>query len=265
MKIVILYSAGLDSLLMHHFAKMWYPDTEIKCLYYKHGADSEDKEIALLPDFVEVRVIDWLGENCKPVSKKSDPFAGNIYIPGRNMVFATLAASQELPDQIWMGVLRDENNEAATDKNSEFLSRVNGLIGYVLSPFHYGPRVVFPLDEHGWTKSLALRAALDSGLSVEDVKKTVSCWHFNTEKNLPCGECKQCLKRALVFKSVGLEEEHVAESPLVSQWGKYLQTQYLSKAPLERNADEEEMTRLINLSILFGACTDVTTAITFPI
>ena len=100
MKIVILYSSGLDSRIMLHYAQQKYPDADIKCIYYQHGAESEQHELSLLPDFVEVRKIDWLGEKIKPVAKKEDPFAGAIYIPGRNLVFSVLAASQELADSL---------------------------------------------------------------------------------------------------------------------------------------------------------------------
>src|SRR5690625_80518 len=135
MKIVILYSGGLDSYIMKRYAELKYPNAELKFIYYKHGAESEEKEISLLPEYVEIRSIDWLGDKIRPKAKKEDPFAGAIYIPGRNLVFSVLAACQELPDEIWLGVLADENNEGATDKNSKFAGATSNLLSYVLSPF----------------------------------------------------------------------------------------------------------------------------------
>lgn len=209
MKIVILYSGGLDSLIMYHLAGIKYPGAEIKCLYYRHGADSEIKEIQSLPSYVEVRNIDWLTDTKRPVAKQSDPVAGNIYIPGRNLVFLTLASCQELPDEVWLGPLIDETNDKATDKNFEFLKRASDVVNYALSPFlrPYRPLSLrFPLAENHWTKENALRWALENGLQKEKILGTVSCWHH--DGHLPCGECKQCFKRYMVFKLNGLEEKH---------------------------------------------------------
>lgn len=213
-KIAILYSGGLDSFMMYHYAKKTYPDAEVKCVFYAHGQDSEADEIKSLPDFVSVRKIDWLGDEIKPVSKKSDPFAGNIYIPGRNMVFVTLAASQELPDEVWMGTMWDEDNIQATDKNEHFRSEISSLISYVLHPFLDGVKVKFPFVELEFTKEKLVKWALENGILQDQLKSTVSCWHQHG--GIPCGVCKQCQKRFLVFGLNGFEEEysiHPTKSP----------------------------------------------------
>lgn len=241
-KIGILYSGGLDSFLMHRFAKINYPDHEIVCVYYQHGAESEEKELANLPEFVKVRKIDWLSESCKPVAKKDDPYAGAIYIPGRNLVFATLIASQELVDEVWMGTVVDEDNFKATDKNEHFRHKTSKLLTYVLSPFKEKVTVKFPFVEMAWTKEHAVRWALQNhACTKEELIETVSCWHWDGK---PCGKCKQCLKRALVFALNGFHEEYLSD-PLENEFGQTLMQEYLDADPDTANADEINMKIMI--------------------
>lgn len=207
MKITILYSGGLDSRILYHFAKISNPDAEITCVYYKHGAESEPAELASLPDFVQVRTIEWLSDKIQPLAKESDPFATAVYIPGRNLVFACLAASQELSDEIWMGTQFDEDNESATDKNEFFRSKTSELLTYVLSPFKKSVILRFPFVEERFTKMDAVKWALTNGLSEEELKRTTSCWH--NKNGLQCGQCKQCLKRFLIFSLNDIEEDYI--------------------------------------------------------
>ena len=243
MKIVILYSGGLDSLIMHQYAKVKYPHAEVKCLYYKHGADSEESEIKRLPSYVEVRNVDWLGDKIKPVAKKEDPFAGAIYIPGRNLIFSSLAACQELADEIWMGTLYDEDNPKGTDKNEKFRNDTSELLSYVLSPFIDKVTVRFPFVDEKWTKVESVEWALKNGLSGKDITNTVSCWHHH---GLPCGQCKQCFKRQLVFKLNGLEEKYKVD-PISSNYGLKLADGYMQAVHEEKsdNADERNVVRML--------------------
>lgn len=246
-KIVINYSGGLDSLIMRHYAQITYPDSEIVCIYYKHGAASEAKELSTLPDYVQIRTIDWLNDKCKPVAKKEDPFAGAIYIPGRNLIFASLAACQELANEVWMGTVWDEDNPKGTDKNEHFRSETSNLLSYVLSPFVDGVKVRFPFVELEWTKVESVRWALANGLTKEEILNSVSCWEHTDGK--PCGQCKQCVKRALVFKLNGFSEECKVD-PLEGNYGLNLLQQYLTayvEHPEEtkENRDENNVINMI--------------------
>lgn len=242
-KIVILYSGGLDSLLMQRLAKHMHPDAEVTMLFFDYGQESLQAEINALPPGTEVRRLPWLDDKITAVPKKSDPYAGAIYIPGRNLAMATMAACLYLPNEIWLGVLADENNEQATDKNEEFRALANKALNYTLSPFLDKIEVCFPFVEQGWTKTDALRYCFKHNLVTEDeVRATTSCWH--NETGTPCGECKQCLKRALVMRNFDIREAHVnshpldANSPLAP-----LMEQYMANAPT--NDDERVMQRLI--------------------
>lgn len=242
-KIVILYSGGLDSLLMRRLAEKENPDAEVILLFFNYGQESLVAEMTALPEGTQVRDLPWLDENIKAVPKKSDPYAGAIYIPGRNLAMATMAACLYLPDQIWLGVLADENNEQATDKNEEFRELANKVLTYTLSPFADRVDIRFPFVEHGWTKTDALRYCLENGVVTEDeVLQTYSCWHV--DRWTPCGNCKQCLKRALVLRNFGLYEQHATVSPLDEKSPlKDLMAEYEKNEAT--NADEAAMKKLI--------------------
>lgn len=243
MKIVILYSSGLDSKIMYHLAKVKYPHADIKCIYYLHGAASENAEVSQLPDFVEMRTVDWLGDKIKPVAKKEDPFAGAIYIPGRNLIFSALAACQELADEVWLGALADECNEKGTDKNEKFRNDTSELLSYVLSPFIDKVTVRFPFVEEGWTKVDSVKWALENGMSAEDISETVSCWHQTSE---PCGQCKQCFKRQLVFRLNNLREI-CRQDPIESDFGKEMIKGYVTTVMIDgsKNLDEVNVSKMI--------------------
>ena len=240
MKIVILYSSGLDSYLLYQYAKIYYPEAEVKCLYYKHGAEAEEIEILKLPKYVDVRTIDWLSDEIKPLAKKDDPFAGAIYIPGRNLIFSSLAACQEIPDEIWMGTVWDEDNEKGTDKNEKFRNDTSRLLSYVLSPFLSDVKIRFPFVEEGWTKLDCLIWALNNNIQPNDITNTVSCWIQRGD--VPCGTCKQCFKRALNFLSVDLKENYFVD-PIYSDSGKKYIEMYLSSN--STNRDEMNVKKII--------------------
>lgn len=238
MKIVILYSGGLDSIIMNHYAEIKYPNAEIIKIYYKHGADSEDAEIEQLPSDVIIHNVDWLNDKIKPVSKKSDPFAGAIYIPGRNMVFSTLAACQYLPDEIWMGTLVDECNEDATDKNNIFIDKTSDALNYVLSPFLDRVKIRFPFVEEKWSKVDSVKWAVENGLSIDKLTKSVSCWHHDGVKS--CGKCKQCYKRELIFLLTDIKDSPSYQSAVFSDYGKKMTTDYLNKTFVSKDANLDE-------------------------
>lgn len=236
-KICILFSSGLDSVIMRHYAKVKYPEAEVKCIYYKHGADAEDSEIKNLPSYVEVRTVDWLNEKCRPLVKASDPTAGPIYIPGRNLVFATLAACQELADEIWLGTLVDEAHPKATDKNEEFRTQASDTLSYVLSPFIDKVILRFPFVEEKWTKVESVRWALDNNLPKQEILDSVSCWyHANGQA---CGKCRMCFRRQLVFRLNGLEEE-CAVNPLSSPEALQMVKDYMTWYLVDKTSNSDE-------------------------
>ena len=231
MKIGMLYSGGLDSYVMHRKAEVENPDAEIVSIYYSHGQPAAEKEIAGLPDFVEVRQIDWLGGDKKPVPIPSRKSEGSNMIPGRNLMFATAIACQELPNEIHIGAYKSEAYEGATDKNFTFVEKTNDVLRYVLEPFlpdgAKDIKVRLPLVEAGWNKADIVSWALANGITKEELINTRSCFAKETER---CGECIQCFKRWTAFGLNGFTETtdiHPLDSVLGKQFAYELLTSEL--------------------------------------
>lgn len=205
MKILILYSGGLDSLIMKRWAEVHYPDAEVVCSWYDIGQEYNDKERAVLPPFVEQLKLDWLSTDTVAQGKDGSA-SGNIYIPGRNLVLATAGACKHLPDEVWMGALQGEVHDKATDKNWEFIARASDTLSYVLSPFKpTGVKVKFPLASAGLNKLTATKWALENGVSRETIVHSSSC--LSGERG-NCGTCIVCFRRWGIFRQLGLHESY---------------------------------------------------------
>lgn len=214
MNILILYSGGLDSLIMKRYAEVNYPDATVTCVFYNIGQEYAHKEIAALPDFVIQRELPWLNVDFDGQTKtasKEGSASGNIYIPGRNMLLATAAACMYLPDQIWMGALQGETHDEATDKNGTFLAKMNDTLGYVLSPFKRNIKVRFPLADAGMNKLRAVKWAVHNGVTEQQIKISSSCL---SGEDGNCGKCVVCLRRWGIFKQLGIPQEQYNVDPL---------------------------------------------------
>jgi 7-cyano-7-deazaguanine synthase in queuosine biosynthesis len=216
-KIAILYSGGLDSFIMYNMAKFYHPGDEIIAVYFDHGASYCKREIEKLPDFVQVRKLDWLDETHTTVTQPGRR-EGAIMIPGRNLVFATALVCQELPDELWIGALHGETHEKGTDKNYTFLAKMNETLNYVVGPFRNKVPMYckFPLADLKLDKLDSVKWALTHGISREQLMRTRSCHDGSTDK---CGACIQCVKRWAVFGACGFTELYDTH-PLDSEFGK---------------------------------------------
>jgi 7-cyano-7-deazaguanine synthase in queuosine biosynthesis len=210
MNILILYSGGLDSLIMKRYAEVMYPDATVTCVFYDIGQAYAAKERAALPDYVIQRELPWLGHDFEGQSKEgSDSVSGNIFIPGRNMLLATAAACMYLPDEIWMGALLGETHGESTDKNYTFLEKINDTLRYVLSPFKRSIR--FPLADEGLNKLTATKWALDNGVTEAQIKHSSSCLSGEAGN---CGKCVVCLRRWGIFRQLGIAQEQYNVDPV---------------------------------------------------
>lgn len=199
-KILVLHSGGLDSTLMLEMAKQ--KSADVQCVYFDIGHDYAWKEINALP--AEVDVIDMRWFNATPTGKDGNAM-NSIFIPGRNSVFITLAACKYLPDEIWLGALMGEIHADATDKNLEFLKKQQELLQYVLRPFKPHIKVVYPMVDQNMGKFELTKWGVENGFT-DLILKSSSCMNGKTQK--PCGTCGVCLRRAGIFKQLGLSEEY---------------------------------------------------------
>jgi 7-cyano-7-deazaguanine synthase in queuosine biosynthesis len=223
-KILILNSGGLDSMIMYHLAKAEYPDAIVEQCYFDIGHDYAWKEKAVLSKDVDVFDMTWFAATGHG---KEGNAMNNIFIPGRNMMFAVLAASKYLPNEIWLGALCGEIHDQATDKNIKFKDMLNELLGYVLSPFTNDCKVVYPFVDRDWGKLEATEWAVNNGLK-EQVLHSSSC--MNGEEG-NCGVCGVCLRRAGIFMQLGMSEEY-NQDPFTAEQNRNMIKQ-LIKAEIE--------------------------------
>lgn len=212
-KVVILYSGGLDSFVMWKLAEK--EGYDYKLVHFDIGQPYNKKELdainSLVGDIIEIRKVDWIEKEDDIKNKGNE--SGNIFIPGRNLTLASLAASIYLPDEIWLGALMGEIHNYATDKNMEFIKRTNETFEYVFSPFERQPKVVFPLVDRKLGKYEEVKWLLDNDIPTEDILKTSSCLSGEEGK---CGTCVVCCRRHYIFKGLGFDEKtnrHPLENP----------------------------------------------------
>lgn len=239
MKIVILYSGGLDSVVLNRWAHINYPNSDIVCIYYDYGNPVCMSEIKHLPDFVQVRKIQWF-ENSQSqlIGKPNEQHKGNIYIPGRNLVFAILAATQELPDCIFMGGLYEESHNNATDKNSTFIRLTNDTLSYVLGPFKDGITLRFPFVEEKMFKKDVINWALGNGITPEEIGSAYSCFNA-TENSIPCGECHSCIRSFSFFYIANIPIKFIKHPFIDTDFGNsYILSSIISIELLEYNSTE---------------------------
>jgi len=214
-KITILYSGGLDSFIMKKLAESKGYETEL--IHFDIGQGYSKKEMDAISNSgydVEIRKVDWLRPN-QELSGKQENNSGNIFIPGRNAVLATLAASITMNTEVWMGGLKGEDHDKATDKNKKFIDKTNELWSYVYSPFDTVPKLVFPLVDMNWGKFEAVEWLFKNNHATkEEIVKTSSCLSDTDEKN--CGICVVCCRRKYIFKQLGFEEQY-EQNPLTGK------------------------------------------------
>ncbi len=212
MNILILYSGGLDSLIMKRFAEHYYPDAVVTSVFFDIGQPYAAKERAALPDYVIQRELPWLAHDFEGQSKEgSDSVSGNIFIPGRNLLLATAAACMYLPDEIWMGALLGETHAESTDKNYVFLDKINDTLRYVMAPFKRNIKVRFPLADAHHNKLTATRWAYEHGVTEAQIKHSSSCLSGEAGN---CGKCVVCLRRWGIFRQMGFTQEQYNVDPL---------------------------------------------------
>jgi len=198
-KIVILHSGGLDSTVMWRLAKEDIRN-EVIAVYFDIGHEYAWKEKARLPSDAHVHDMTWFQAEGRG---KQGNAMNNIFIPGRNMMFATIAACKYVPDEIWMGALMGEIHDQATDKNLEYLHRQNEILDYVLSPFGK-VKVVFPFVERGWGKLQVTQWGVQNSMQ-QEILSSSSCMS-GEEGN--CGRCGVCLRRAGIFPQFNMHEHY---------------------------------------------------------
>jgi 7-cyano-7-deazaguanine synthase in queuosine biosynthesis len=251
MKIAVLNSGGLDSLILSYYANTKYPDAQIVECFYNIGQESlQAEEFSVIQHMkatnakVQRRKVDWLNKEIQPM--QFDEQTGPVHIPARNAVFLLLAAAQELPDEVWLGANYSEfQGVEKADKSWPFVKIMNELLSYTLT--HYKnppPQVRVPFVEDKLTKRDAVKWALENGMSTERIVNATSCWHGGW-----CGNCWQCVRSWCIFYWLNIEQglEKFKQHPMASPRMRPVIANWLKEGTNHYYEVEHEMLEPINL------------------
>ena len=172
MKKVFLVSGGLDS----YIAWELYKDNDSTALFIDYGQKYARPEYLavkkLIPEAKTIKID-------RPVIELD-----NNYIPNRNLLLATVAATYFMPDKI---IIAGLGSDRCLDKTEEVFLEYSKLLS------KYSKKTIV-IESPFWeqTKTAIIRKFLAKGHSMGVLNNTYSCY---TGTPQPCGECKACLRK----------------------------------------------------------------------
>jgi len=209
-KVSIMFSGGLDSLIMYNYAIAC--DLDPVCIYVDLGHPYAHKEKAAMARrsrwMPKVEIIE-LSTLWHLIEKRMS----NQIIPSRNVLLAVIGGM--FSPEVWLGALDGEQLGKEHDKSPRFFEDTTKLLTFTNEFFQKETRVFAPFAY--MSKSETLRWALDNGIPLEELLATSSCYDGEKGK---CGKCLTCHKRALAFAANGIIEPGHDSNPFMSDYHK---------------------------------------------
>lgn len=215
-KAIVLLSGGLDSTTALYLAKEQGFD-EIYAITFRYG-QKHDKELKCAQaiakaagvkehKIVELMLNQWKG--CSLTDESMEIHDGNVnrsdipdtYVPARNMVFLSVAASYadalDIPD-IFIGV-SETDYSGYVDCREEFIKAMEHAInmGTVLGA-EKKQKITLHTPFMHMTKTNEVHLGMKLGV---DFGSTWTCYRGDEK---PCGTCDSCLLRAKAFAEAGV-------------------------------------------------------------
>ena len=223
-KVAVMYSGGLDSLAMYHYAKAKGYDPI--CVNVDFGHEYSEKEHTSIttesewhPKVHQIK-IDGLWDLIKGR-------LSNQIIPSRNVLLAVIGSM--VAPRVWLGALEGEQNGKEHDKSDKFFYDATNLLAFTNEFFQ--PDTIIEAPFRYMTKGDVVGWCLEYGIPEEVLFNTSSCYHPTEQK---CGKCLTCAKRYLAFLENGIEEPGYTVKPLESEYMKELMVE-IPKAVAEHN------------------------------
>ena len=218
MKSIVLFSAGLDSAVA--FKKAYDICEEVICLTFDYGQRAAPKETACAKNICDIFGVEhhvirlpWFDDFNSALTGKGDvptpdtedlddiekslETAKAVWVPARNMVFLSIAASfaENYDFDLITTGLDEEEAVTFPDNSKEFIDLFNRAMEYgTLNK----PTIHAPLAELSKTDIVKFGVEIDAPM-----KYSWSCYHAGAK---PCGECESCKRRARAFLSAGVED-----------------------------------------------------------
>lgn len=223
MKAITLLSSGLDSVAALAIAAK---DLNIEmAITFDYGQRAREREIEYSQEIckylgIEHRIIklDWLSEitSTSLVNRDieipslsfedldetahvgiTDASAKAVWIPNRNGVMLNIAGSFAESRECDYLIVGFNGEEAGTfpDNSLAYVQAMDRAFSYSTQN---GVKIMAPLIELGKTE--IVRRALEAKAPLE---YSWSCYHG---REIPCGECESCVRRARAFKNIGVKD-----------------------------------------------------------
>jgi 7-cyano-7-deazaguanine synthase in queuosine biosynthesis len=210
-KLVICVSGGMDSYIAYFYAikEKGYKPEDILCINFNIDQPYFLKEKEALDSFGFV--IHYLKVDLISKEFSNVPDISNYIIPGRNMIFASIAGS--LGERVWILGMKYENHLLMHDKNGPFFNKATVALTQAI-----GELTIIESPFISKTKTEIIKWALLNGITKEDLGLTVSCYHESLKR---CGICSLCFKRYIAMRANNIYEEYT-NNPIESLEGKML-------------------------------------------
>ncbi|MBE6500055.1 MAG: 7-cyano-7-deazaguanine synthase QueC [Methanobrevibacter thaueri] len=215
-KAISVFSGGLDCTVA---TCVYDKDWDIHAITFDYGQKAFEQELKASKHICsemgwshEVIKLDWLGnisgsslntdEDIIEVSvddlddlDKSSVSAGNVWVPGRNTVFTSVALSyaESIGAEIIIVGWNGEEGATFPDNSKEYLVKFNELIG-VGSPEKI--RIEAPVID--LNKNEIVELGIEIGAPM---KLSYSCYKGDS---VPCGVCESCVRRNRAFDYFGI-------------------------------------------------------------
>lgn len=206
---VILVSGGMDSTtLMYQFVDK---DIDFIPLFINYGQHCAEHELKTLQEVIPIQYSDKIeiidvssiykysqSRFIRPANLwKEEVKAEDLYIPYRNVLLLTIAASfaQTLGiDKVYSAFI-NSNHAKEIDCSSEFFNKLGGLLS------EYGSvRIEMPF------RYMTKYDVAKLGISLKaPIGKTFSC---QASPQVPCGACPNCVDRLNALKQIEQETGH---------------------------------------------------------
>jgi 7-cyano-7-deazaguanine synthase len=217
LRIVLLLSGGVESLVIAAKARADLPRVSLHAIHIDYGQRARERERRAvrtmsrlygfqleeakveLP-FLESHALIDPETAIMATTGNGVPTRGHI-VPFRNLAFlglATMFAGTLCADEIWTGFDFTNRPDSANDKRPEFVGHLNRAIG-VSGEEGQAITVVTPLQ--GYTKSDTIKLG-----ETLQVPWEIS-WSCYNDFMRPCGACGSCLSRRQGFINAGVDEK----------------------------------------------------------
>ena len=222
-KLIICLSGGLDSSVAYQYAlkEKGYKPADILCLWFDIGQPYNKKEKESLDKLgIPYKTInmDLIRNEFNNIHTKIHP---NQIIPGRNLIFATIAAS--FGKRIWMMALDGETHlkTIERDKSTKFFKDTTAILTYIFNVKRNETIIESPF--YHMSKTEVVKWAVSNNVAPEWLRMTSTCYD---EKLHNCGECATCFKRWISMENNGVREGYT-KNPWESNEAKTLIKKYV--------------------------------------